>query len=114
MMNSGDAFGELLLRPATRLTLRSDVHTLRLADKNDLWYSGGGAFQPRTFGYTGRPASGQSGLATLYDASGDYRVNTHVSLGAYYGYAGGKAVTHTIYPTGTGAHLGYLELFLRF
>jgi hypothetical protein len=55
LMNSIDAFGELILRPSNRLTLRTDVHSLRLADKHDLWYSGGGAFQPGTFGYNGRP-----------------------------------------------------------
>ena len=53
MMNTEDAFGELVLRPARTLTIRADVHSLRLADANDLWYQGGGAFQPRTFGYVG-------------------------------------------------------------
>jgi hypothetical protein len=114
MMNSIDTFGELILRPSTRLTLRTDIHGLRLADKNDLWYSGGGAFQSETFGYTGRPSTGQSDLATLYDVSGDYNVNTHIAVGAYYGYASTQAVTQAIYPTGNGAKLGYLELSLRF
>ena len=68
-MNSKDAFGELVLRPK-RVTIRSDIHVLRLADANDLWYAGGGAFQAATFGYTGRPANGQSTLGTLYDVSG--------------------------------------------
>src|SRR5712691_8731203 len=54
MMNSADAFGELMLRPSKRVTIRTDVHSLRVANGNDLWYSGGGAFQPSTFGYTGR------------------------------------------------------------
>ena len=114
MMNSGDAFGELMIRPSKNFTLRTDVHTLRLADAQDLWYSGGGAFQPATFGYTGRPSNGQSGLATLYDVSGDYNVNLHVALGVYYGSAGSSAVAQTIYPTGASAHLGYFELLLRF
>jgi hypothetical protein len=114
LMNSADAFGELVLRPSRSVTVRTDIHALRLADKNDLWYSGGGAFQPGTFGYTGRPSSGQSNLATLYDASADYSLNTHAAIGAYYGYAGSQAVTHTIYPTGTGARLGYVELLFRF
>jgi hypothetical protein len=114
MMNSRDTFGELILRPGRSLTVRTDVHALQLADRNDLWYSGGGAFQPGTFGYTGRPSHGQSGLATLYDVSGDDMVNGHVALSAYYGRAVGQAVTHAIYPTGDNAHLGYAELLLRF
>ena len=54
MMNNRDVFGELQLRPSKKITVRSDIHSLRLANRNDLWYSGGGAFQPWTFGYTGR------------------------------------------------------------
>ncbi len=114
MMNSRDAFGELIVRPAKGLTIRGDVHALHLADKNDLWYSGGGAFQPETFGYTGRPANGQTGLATLYDVSGDYAVNDHVAVGVYYGQAISRAVTKAIYPPGDNLHLGYAELLVRF
>jgi hypothetical protein len=114
MMNSGDAFGELMLRPLKNVIVRTDFHTLRLANQNDLWYSGGGAFQPGTFGYTGRPSNGHSGLATLYDVSGDYSVTAHLALGLYYGHASSDTVIQTIYPTGKGAHLGYVELFVRF
>jgi alginate export protein len=113
MMNNRDAFGELVLRPSKALTIRADIHSLRLANKNDLWYSGGGMFQPWTFGYTGRPSDGQTGLATLYDASADYSVNTHFSIGAYYGHAAGKLVIQSIYPNGRNASLGYVELMFR-
>ena len=113
-MNTGDAFGELIIKVSKSLTLRTDVHSLRLANKNDLWYQGVGAFQPSTFGYTGRPSNGHSGLATLYDASADYGVNARLSIGAYYSLASGKLVTQSIYPNGTDAHLGYVELLVRF
>ncbi len=113
MMNNQDAFGELIFRPSKAVTIRADVHSLRLANKNDLWYSGGGMFQPWTFGYTGRPSNGQTGLATLYDASADYNVNPHFSIGAYYGHAAGKLVIESIYPNGRNANLGYVELTFR-
>jgi hypothetical protein len=92
MMNCRDVFGELILRPSKALTIRTDIHSLALANRNDLWYSGGGIYQPGTFGYIGRPSNGQAGLATLYDASADYNVNAHVSIGAYYGHVAGKLV----------------------
>lgn len=114
LMNIGDAFGELIIRPSGRLTVRTDVHVLHLADRNDLWYQGGGAFQPGTFGYAGRPSGDHRGLATLYDASGEYTVNTHLAIGAYYGYASGERVVQAIYPTDRGARVGYLELVARF
>ena len=113
MMNNRDAFGELMLRPSKDLNIRSDVHSLALANRNDLWYSGGGMFQPWTFGYTGRPSNGQSSLATLFDMSADYNVHSHASLGVYYGRAVGKAVIESIYPNGKNANFGYLELTFR-
>ena len=114
MMNNIDAFGELILRPSNRVTLRTDVHSLQLADENDLWYSGGGAFQPGTFGYSGRPSNGHTDLATLYDVSGDISLNPHVGLGLYYAYARGQTVTQTIFRGTRGAHFAFLEWQLRF
>jgi len=113
MMNCRDVFGELLLRPSKALTIRTDIHSLALANRNDLWYSGGGMYQPWTFGYIGRPSNGHAGLATLYDGSVDYNLDTHVSIGVYYGHAAGKSVVESIYPNGQNANLGYLELMFR-
>ncbi|MCX6625809.1 MAG: alginate export family protein [Acidobacteria bacterium] len=113
MMNNRDVFGEVVLRPAKKVTVRSDLHSLRLANRNDLWYSGGGAFQPWTFGYTGRTSNGQTGLATFYDVSADYNVNAHLSIGTYYGRAAGKSVVQAIYPQGRNANFGFLELLFK-
>ena len=114
MMNNRDVFGEVMLRLSKKLTVRTDVHSLRLANSNDLWYSGGGVYQPWTFGYTGRTSNGQSSLATLYDASADYNANAHLAVGLYYGRAAGKLVIRSIYPNGKDANLGYLELLFKF
>ena len=113
-MNAGDAFVELAIRPSRVLTVRTDVHSLHLADTHDLWYQGGGAFQPDTFGYSGRPSNGHRSLATLYDASADIGVTSRITVAAYYGYAHSKLVPQAIYVSGAGAHFGYTELLLRF
>lgn len=114
MMNVRDGFGEVILRPGKRLTIRSDVHALRLASASDLWYSGGGAFQAGTFGYTGRPSFGHTGLATLYDASADYAVSPHLAVSGYFGQAASGAVPTAIYGSDTPLRLGYAELLVRF
>jgi hypothetical protein len=113
MMNTEDAFAALLLRPHAKVTISSEAHSLRLSSVNDLWYSGGGAYLPWTFGYTGRAVSGQRPLANLYDTSVEFRVNRHTTLTAYLGYAQGKAVMHQIYPTGPNGQFGYLEALFR-
>src|SRR5215472_7543212 len=114
MMNNRDAFGELMLRPAKKVIVRADIHSLSLANRNDLWYSGGGAYQPWTFGYVGRPSNGKTSLATLYDVSGDFNVNSHFSVGTYYARAQGKSVIEAIYPQGKNGSFGYVELLAKF
>jgi len=113
MMNTEDAFGALLFRPNSKITVASEAHSLRLTTANDLWYSGGGAYQPWTFGYTGRAVSGNRSLANLYDSSVEYRANRHITFTAYLGYAQGKAVMHQIYPEGVNGQFGYLEALLH-
>lgn len=114
LMNSEDRFGELIVRPSKRLVTRADVHSLRLADGNDLWYQGGGAFQPTTFGYVGQTVNGHRSLATLYDISADITLTSRVSVTGYYGYAAGGPALAGNYPVRNDASLGYVELLLRF
>ncbi|MBL8218180.1 MAG: alginate export family protein [Bryobacterales bacterium] len=113
-LNNEDAFAELILRPSKKVTLRGDFHNLRLSSRSDLWYLGGGAFQPWSFGYIGRTSNGERGLGKLVDASVDYVLNAHVSLSFYGGYAPGGKVAERIYPRGKNAGLGYVELTYKF
>jgi hypothetical protein len=113
-MNNRDVFGEFIFRPSKNLTLRSDVHGLWLASASDLWYSGGGAYQPWTFGFQARPANGATKLANLYDISGDYKWRHGISLCLYFGYAQGGQVIKNIYPANSNGALGYTELNYRF
>jgi hypothetical protein len=114
LMNSRDLFGSLILRPARQFTVRTDIHGLSLANNNDLWYSGGGAFQPGSFGFQGRPPNGHSSLATLYDGSGDFTINAHAAVGVYYGYAASGQVPEAIYRNTDSVRLGFVELQLKF
>ena len=113
MMNVSDGFGELVIRPGARLTARFDAHALRLASVDDLWYQGGGAFEPATFGFAGRPSNGSTNLATLLDAGAEYAVSPRIALGAYYAVARGGAVVTGTYAS-RHAQFGYAELTVRF
>ena len=114
MMNNRDVNGSLMLRPHARVTVTSEFHAMRLSNRQDLWYQGGGAFQPWTFGYVGRSTGGAASLANLYDASLEYRVRPNVTLAGYVAHAQGLASIRTIYPKGTGANFGYVEVMYRF
>jgi alginate export protein len=114
LMNDRDVNAALISRPHGRVTISNEFHALRLSSNNDLWYIGGGVYQPWTFGYSGRAAGGARSLANLYDMQVDYRVNPAVSVTGYFGFAQGLAVTRAIYPKGKDAQLGYVELNYRF
>jgi hypothetical protein len=114
MMNNEDRFAMLTFRPHARLTLKGEFHALRLANRADLWYIGGGAFQPWTFGYQARAAGGARGLGNLWDLSADVTVNANLALSGYVGYARGKGAIRAIYPTDSNGALGFLEMSLRF
>lgn len=114
MMNNEDFYGTLNVRPASKLGLRSEGHALRLANASDLWYSGGGAFQPQTFGYTGRPSNGHRSLADVWDLSADYQVTRSFSTTLYYGHAWGESVIAKIYPKEANGQLIFLETNFHF
>lgn len=111
--NLQDAFAQVILRPNPRLTVRADAHQLALADGQDLWYAGGGAFENSTFGYAGRSGGGSRSLASLFDISADYQIQNNMTLTLYFGYANGGNVVKSIY-SGSDATFGYLEANLRF
>jgi hypothetical protein len=117
MMNNEDAYAQLKLKPHARLSLRAEVHSLRLSSRDDLWYSGGGAFQEGTFGYTGRSTGGHRSLGTLFDLSADLNVTPTTTITFYGAGVRGGGVQSSIYPAGGAnptARFFYAELTRRF
>ena len=90
-LNTMDFTGQLILQLHPRLTLHSQIHKVKLTEKNDLWYLGTGAFQNSSFGYEGISAGGRGGLANYVDASVQYRTTQHLQTTFYVGVLSGKA-----------------------
>lgn len=109
MMNINDAMTQLVLNPLTNLEIQSSLHGLWLDAKKDRWYSGGGAFDNRIFGYAGRPSNGDGYLGSLADCQATWKMNTHVALQLYYGHIFGGSVAGSIYPLGREADYGYIQ-----
>ena len=114
LMNNEDRFLQLTVTPHPKLILRTEAHSLNLASARDLWYIGGGAFQKETFGFTGRPSSGQKRFADVFDLSADYQFDAQTTFTFYAAHASGKAVIRSIYPGGPQANFVYVELNRRF
>ena len=113
LMNSSDEFAQVVDKPNKKLSLRSDLHWLQLSSGQDLWYSGGGAYDNKVFGYTGRPGNGRSSFASVADVSADWQVTKTVALNFYYAHAWGKSLVAAIYPAGKNAQFGYAEFVYR-
>jgi hypothetical protein len=109
-MNSDDRFVTASIKPHARLAVNGEFHHLNLASANDLWYLGGGVFQPWSFGYIGRPANGQRRLANLYDAGVDFTINKNWTVSGYAGWAQASKAIQAIYPRQSSGRLAYLEL----
>ena len=113
LMNSTDAFLQVIDKPAKNLELRSDLHGLALTSSHDLWYSGGGAFDSRAFGFTGRTANNHGSFASFADLSADWQVNHDLALNFYYAHTWGKSAIAAIYPADRMAQFGYAEVVYR-
>jgi hypothetical protein len=114
-MNLTDVFAQVLLRPSPSLSLRMDVHRLKLATAADRWYAGSGATQESgtQFGFAGRLSRGSTDLGTVLEGSADYVVNPYWSINGYLGIIrGGDTVRGTFAdPSFT---FFYLENLVRF
>lgn len=114
LMNNRDINGALILRPHPKVTTSTEFHALALTSGGDLWYTGGGVYQPWSFGYVGLATNGARSLANLYDTSLEFRQNRSLIWTGYFGHAQGLAVMKQIYPAGKDGNFGYVELMYRF
>ena len=111
--NLKDFLGQLILRPSAKLSLRAEIHGLKLANAQDLWYSGSGAYENANFGYSGRPSGGHVNLGTLYDIGADYNPVRNLTVSLFLGYSQGSDVQAATF-TGKDADYSYLQFLYKF
>ena len=115
LMNLSEVFGQVIARPRTSVTMRFDIHHLRLTDAADLWYAGSGATQRAgtTFGFSGRRSNGSTDLGTMVEGAADWAVSPHLSLNGYLGHLGAGYVVGKTF-AGRTMNFGYLETIVTF
>lgn len=116
LMNNQDLFIQAIVKPKEAFTIRADLHSVSLQNKNDLWYMGAGPTQGSgtIFGYVGRPGNNHKGLATVLDISPSYTLNKYLSANLYYGHAFGGDVIKSIYHNSSNGDLFYVEMKAQF
>ncbi len=112
-MNNKDQYVQLIDDPGKRWELRSDMHFLQLTSNKDFLYNGGGAYDNKVFGVTGRTANLHYSLSSIFDISSDYALTPSLSVNTYYAHSYGRAVLASLY-AGKQANYGYLELIYKF
>lgn len=114
-MNLDDRFVQLIARPHAKVTVRGDVHWLRLAEAADLWYAGSGATQRRgtIFGYAGRRSGGSTSFGTVVEGSADWTITPHWSINGYAGWIRGADVVRASF-AGERLTFAYIENVLQF
>jgi hypothetical protein len=113
MMNTQDTFAQLIVKPCSRVTVRTDYHWLRLTEKKDLWYAGGGATNNDVFGFSGIPANDHRELASLVDLGVSVNLLKQLTAYGYFGHAFGQGVVKKTF-AGSDANYGYVELTFRY
>lgn len=113
LMNNEDVFAQLIANPFDGATIRVDYHWLRLTERRDLWYAGGGATNDTLFGFSGTPARGHRELAHMVDVAFDVKLAERLSATAYYAHAFGQGVVGATF-SGKDASYTYLEMTLRY
>ena len=114
-MNLRDLFAQILLEQPNRWLGRVDVHRIDLASPADRWYHGSGATARNGlfFGFSGRPANGETSLGTILEGTLDVRLAKYWSMNGYLGRMWGGDVVRASF-TGDRLWFWYLENVLGF
>jgi Alginate export len=110
-MNSNERFLTLQLKPRASMNARIGWHALQRTQSADLWWSGGGAFDDRAFGFVGRPvpAGTSRSLGSLLDASLEWKPTRRLGAELYAARASGGGTLTAVYGRQRPATLAYLE-----
>ncbi len=113
LMNTMDSFVQLLLQPHPMVSLRTDLHWLRVTEVKDFLYAGGGATSNTNFGYTGTPTGGAQDVGYLLDTALTLTPTRNLTLYVYYAHVFGRGVIGNAY-VGKEANYTYAEATISF
>lgn len=109
--NLRDLYLESLFGIGPKVKVRAMLHDFALTEQGDAWYSGSGAFEEETFGYTPRTAAYRSkDLARELDVEVTWPLQSGFELGIGGGHWWGGEAAETFFPTGEDGSWLYLQL----
>ena len=113
LMNNRDLFGQLILRPHPMVTAQATLHWLRVSERDDLLYSGGGATSNSVFGYAGTATGNRNGIGTLADLSLSVQPLKPLTISVYYAHVFGCGLIDQAF-AGDDADFAFAEATVSF
>ncbi|MFN3478654.1 MAG: alginate export family protein, partial [bacterium] len=103
--NLKDLTFQLIAYPSKNLRLRMDYSILSLANNQDGWYSGAGAFNDSSFGIAYKRSNGLSKLADVLSLDLSYNLSANTTINLFYSLAQGKDLVKNIYHSSNSTYL---------
>jgi hypothetical protein len=118
MMNNKDVFVSLIVKPLDNVTVRTEYHEIRLAERKDGWYLGAGATHNNVADdYAARISGDNEELGQLLDVTVTWAAHRNVTVTAYYGHFFGGDVAENFFAgpdAQQDANYAYLEIMVNF
>ena len=113
LMNNRDLFAQLILKPHPIVTALASLHWLRVSQRDDFLYSGGGATSNSVFGFSGTGTGNRNGIGTMVDLTVTVQAMEHLTLSGYYAHVFGCGMIDQAF-AGNDASYAFAEATLSF
>lgn len=113
LMNNRDLFAQLVVQPHPIVSAQATLHWLRVSEKDDLLYAGGGATSNSSFGFAGTPTGNRNGIGTMFDLSIGIKPLKALGINLYYAHVFGCGMIDQAYQ-GNDADYAYAEAIISF
>jgi len=113
LMNNRDLFGQLILRPHPIVTALATLHWLRVTERDDFLYAGGGATSNSVFGYSGTATGNRNGIGTMADLTLSIQPVKPLTINLYYAHVFGCGLIDQAF-AGNDANFAHAEATVSF
>lgn len=115
MQNLNDSFIQAIFEASESLQLVTSLHNLNLRSSSDFLYSGGGASNNSSFGYSGINSNGYKSVGNVLDIGSSYLLSENIKIDTYISHVFSSSVLDSNYANGqSDINYGFIDFNLAF